>query len=335
MMPFQALLVGLGQIGCGYDAHIPFELSRPSSSSCILTHARALVCHPGFELVGGVDPSPSARKRFADIYRLPTFVDLAAWRTAFTGSDPDVVVIAVAPQLQPVLVDHLLSLMSPRLVLLEKPVAASLDEARALERVCASRPEMVVAVNYIRRYLPPVQAWLQRLQSGDLGELLFGHITYGKGLLTNGSHFVNLAEAWLGRLKAGRLLDPGLPCLEFDREASLELQVQAHDQAPLQVRSVGASGLRAGELDLWFREGRLCWRNDGRQIAFWPRQSSPFYDSHSSLAAVPELMSTGIDHSQLRVVDSLACHLRDPTTAPLLCSLADGIRTLETLCHCL
>ena len=335
MTPLRALLVGLGQIGCGYDVHLPFKWSQPNSSSCILTHARALACHPSFELIGGVDPSPSARKRFADTYHLPTHVDLASWRSASTGQDPDVVVIAVAPQLQLALVEQLLCLTRPRLLLLEKPVAASLDEARALERACARRPEMAVAVNYIRRYLPSVQTWLKRLQSGELGQLLFGQITYGKGLLTNGSHFVNLAEAWLGRLKLVRLLDPGLTCFEFDREASVELQVQTHDKASLQVRSVGGSGLRAGELDLWFREGRLCWRNDGQEIAFWPRQLPASCDSYSTLAALPQLMLTGIGHYQLRVVDSLALYLNEPSRSPLLCSLSDGIQTLETLSHCL
>jgi hypothetical protein len=335
MTRFRALLIGLGQIGCGYDAHLPFAWDQPYSSASTLSHARALACHPGFELVGGVDPSPTACDRFAGLYHLPTYVDLSAWRIASTGPDPDVVVIAVPPQLQPALVEQLLCLMRPRLLLLEKPVAASLDEGHALERACARQPEMVVAVNYIRRYLPSVQSWLQRLQAGDLGKLLFGRIIYGKGLLTNGSHFVNLAEAWLGQLTLGHLLDRGLTCFEFDREASLELHVQAHHQAPLQVRSVGSSGLRAGELDLWFRGGRLCWRNDGQTIAFWPRQPPASCDSHSPLASVPEIMFTGIEHYQLSVVDSLSCLLRDPTRAPLLCSLSDGMRTLEILSHCL
>jgi predicted dehydrogenase len=327
----RALLVGLGQIGCGYDADLPFQRDQPRSSPRTLSHARALACHPGFELLGGVDPSPTARQRFTGLYGLPAHADLAAWRAASTGPDPELVVIAVAPQLQPGLVEQLLSLTAPRLLLLEKPVAASLAQARALERTCARQPGLVVAVNYIRRYLPAVQAWQQRLLAGELGALLHGQITYGKGLLSNGSHFVNLAEAWLGPLRPGRLLDPGPACFGFDREASLELQAQAHGGAPLLVRSVGAAGLRAGELDLWFEEGRLCWRNDGQAIAFWPRRPAALGDSHAALAAEPELTPTGLEHYQHVVLEALVRHWRDPQQAPLQCSLSDGVRTLETL----
>ena len=323
--------MGLGQIGCGYDADLPYEWDQPCSSPRTLTHARALACHPGIELIAGIDPCPATRERFAGLYGLETYADLLDWHGASTGLDPELVVIAVGPQLQPALVEQLLNLTTPRLLLLEKPVATSLDGARDLERVCSRKPELSVAVNYIRRYLPSVQDWQNRLQFGELGELLHGQITYGKGLLSNGSHFVNLAEAWLGPLTPGRLFDQGSACFGFDREASLELQVRAHGLASIQVRSVGEAGLRAGELDLWFRGGRLCWRNDGQAIAFWPRRPAAAGDSHCPLAPEPELTLTGLEHYQHTVLEALVTHLREPKQAPLKCSLHDGVRTLETL----
>lgn len=154
MKPFKALIIGLGQIGCGYDAHLPFKWNQPHSSSCILTHARALACHPDFELLSGIDPSPSARERFFSLYGRPTYSDLESWRASSSDLDPDLVIIAVAPQLQPALVEQLLSVLSPRLLLLEKPVAVSHDEAHTLEKLCRNQKGLSVAVNYIRRYLP-------------------------------------------------------------------------------------------------------------------------------------------------------------------------------------
>jgi len=328
---FRALLVGLGQIGCGYDADLPLAFDQPHSSPQTLTHARALACHPGFALEAGVDPNPAARQRFTLLYGAPAYADLASWRAAFKDSPPDLVVIAVAPQLQPLLVQQLLQLTEPQLLLLEKPVASDLEQARVLQAVCERHPQMHVAVNYIRRWLPSVQAWRRRLQAVELGPLLHGQLTYGKGLLSNGSHFVNLAEAWLGPLTLGQVFDPGAPCLGFDREASVELLAADHGLAPLQVRSVGSAGLRAGELDLWFERGRLCWPNHGRAIAFWPRREAAPGDSHAPLAADPELHPTGLEHYQLEVADALHRHFQDPKACPLLCTFSDGLRTLETL----
>ena len=331
MTQARALLVGLGQIGCGYDSRLPFALNRPHSSAQTLTHARALACHPGFSLEAGVDPSPEARQRFRRLYGAPAYADLASWRAATNDAPPDLVVIAVVPQLQPALVQELLQLTEPRLLLLEKPVASDLDQGRALQAACERHPQMHVAVNSIRRWLPSVQAWRRRLQVGELGPLLHGQLTYGKGLLSNGSHFVNLAEAWLGPLTLSRVIDRGIPYLGFDRETSLELLAVDHGLAPLQVRSVGSAKLRAGELDLWFEGGRLCWLNHGRSIYFWSRQNPALGDSHAPLSADLELYPTGVEHYQLEVVEALHRYLLDPDTSPLLCTLTDGQRTLETL----
>jgi len=97
------------------------------------------------------------------------------------------------------------------------------------------------------------------------------------------------------------------------------------------VRSVGSAGLRAGELDLWFEGGRLCWLNHGQAVAFWPRGEPALGDSHAPLSADPELHPTGLEHYQLEVVDALHRHLQDAKAWPLLCTFNDGLSTFETL----
>lgn len=332
MSRFRALLVGLGQMGCGYDADLPFEVDQPRSSARTLSHARALACHPGFALEAGIDPSPRARQRFTKLYGAPAYPDLTSWRDASPRSGhPDLVVIAVAPQFQPALVQKTLQLIEPQMLLLEKPVACDSEQSQDLQAACDAHPKLQVAVNYIRTWLPSVQGWRTRLQAGELGRFLHGQLTYGKGLLVNGSHFVNLAEAWLGPFSLDKVIDRGMPCLGFDREASLDLLATDHHEAPLYVRSIGAAGVRAGELDLWFEGGRLCWLNHGNEIAFWPRRKATSGDSHASLATHPELIPTGIDHYQLKVLEALHRHLRYPSASPLECRLSNASRTLETL----
>ena len=332
MIRFRALLIGLGQIGCGYDADLPFETDRPRSSARTYTHARALACHPGFDLQAGIDPNCEARERFKKIYGVNAYSNLSDWRLRRSGqSDPDLVVIAVSPQLQPALVQEVLDSMEPKMLLLEKPIACGLRESLTLKNSCSTYPQVQIAVNYIRRWLPSVDSWRVRLQSGELGRLIYGQLTYGKGLLNNGSHFVNLAEAWLGPLTLGRVIDQGMPCHGFDREASLELLANDHGHAPLQVRSVGMAGMRAGELDLWFEGGRLSWPNHGRAIAFWPRQRPTPEESYASISPDPDLQPTGLEHYQLEVVHAMHRHLLDSSSNPLLCDFSDGLRTFETI----
>jgi len=155
MRRLRALLVGLGQIGCGYDSDIPFRSDQPRSSLRTLSHARALACHPGFELVAGIDPCAKARQRFNLLYEAPSYSDISSWWANSGDPPPDLVVIAVPAQVQLSLVQNLLQLTQPQLLLLEKPVASSLEQARGLQVVCSQHPHLKVAVNsFGLGYLP-------------------------------------------------------------------------------------------------------------------------------------------------------------------------------------
>ncbi|WP_115126997.1 Gfo/Idh/MocA family protein [Synechococcus sp. GEYO] len=331
MTLIRALLLGLGQMGCGYDLDQPFRRNQPCSGPVTWTHARALVCHPQVDLVAAVDPSAQARERFSTVYSCPVFADLEAY---FQGAGPqevDLVVIAVPPALQPSMVEQLLARCSPQMLLLEKPIAVNIEAAERLRQECKRHPKLVVAVNYIRRYLPVILELQSELQHGLLGRLLHGRLVYGKGLLSNGSHFVNLAEAWLGPLSSGELLEHGPTFASFDQEASLTLRASSHNDAVLNVQSIGMAGLRAGELDLWFSQGRLLWSNDGRSVQRWRLAEAGAGDSHRPLMAEPMLFPSGMEHYQHHVLHNLVRHGQQPTELPIHCDLNAGFKTLQLL----
>ena len=103
MRRLQALLVGLGQIGCGYDLKLPFQPDQPCSGSATLSHARALACHPQVQLLAALDPDPVARQHFERCYDVLAYADLNHWCEAMPQVGVDLVVVAVPPALQPLL----------------------------------------------------------------------------------------------------------------------------------------------------------------------------------------------------------------------------------------
>ncbi len=290
-----------------------------------------MVCHPCVDLVGAVDPDKEARDRFASVYKLPVWSDLASVEQVHGPTTFDLVVVAVPPKHQPALVEDLLDCFNPRLLLLEKPVSIDASGAQRVRLVAARSSNLRVAVNYIRRYVPSVLKLQKQLLLGELGELLHGRIVYGKGLLTNASHFVNLAEAWLGPLHLNGQIVLGAPFADYDYETNLTLEPEMHPGALLHVCSIGASGLRAGELDLWFNGGRLCWLNDGQSLCLWKPSHAPPGDSYRPLKVVPQQFATGMDHYQHFVLDSLVRHLQDPSQTPIHCDLEAGLQTLNLL----
>lgn len=89
------------------------------------THLDALAVEPGFEVVGGVDPSP--RQRDAT----PLFGDVDAAFAA--GLDPDVVVVATPTPTHVGIVSDLLERCDAT-ILSEKPLATTAEEIRGLQQ---------------------------------------------------------------------------------------------------------------------------------------------------------------------------------------------------------
>lgn len=125
--------VKVGVIGCGHLGAI---------------HARLLAGRPDAELVGVVDPSPEARTRVANAYGCQGFEhprDLIGVAQAVVVAAPTGLHSAVSLPLLEAGVD----------LLVEKPLAASVEEARAIV-IAARRHGRVVAVGHVERFNP---AW--------------------------------------------------------------------------------------------------------------------------------------------------------------------------------
>ena len=136
--------IKVGVIGCGHLGAI---------------HARLLAARPDVELVGVVDPSAEARTRVADAHGCYGFEhprDLLGAVQAAVVAAPTGLHAAVSLPLLEAGVD----------LLVEKPLAASVEEARAIV-IAARRHGRVVAVGHVERFNP---AW--RIAVGRAGRVV-------------------------------------------------------------------------------------------------------------------------------------------------------------------
>ena len=111
---YDTLIVGLGQIGMGYDISI-------SKNSQIYSHARALSCHPEFNLFLPVEPDKYLTDLFHNIYNSPVYNDLEA----LSNHKIDVALISSTTSTHYHLLRSLLTLSEPKLILCEKPLSYS------------------------------------------------------------------------------------------------------------------------------------------------------------------------------------------------------------------
>lgn len=125
--------VKVGVIGCGHLGAI---------------HSRLLAARPDVEFVGVVDPSPEARARVAEAHGCRSFEqprDLVGVVQAAVVAAPTGLHAAVSLPLLEAGID----------LLVEKPLAATVEDARAIV-IAARRHGRVVAVGHVERFNP---AW--------------------------------------------------------------------------------------------------------------------------------------------------------------------------------
>jgi scyllo-inositol 2-dehydrogenase (NADP+) len=145
--PIKVGIAGLGRAGWGMQ--IPEMAKRPGM----------------FQVVAACDPSPERRQRMAETHHCPVYADIRE-----LAADPSVEMVSVAS----LSTDHarhaLQCLRAGKLVFLEKPIALTYADARALAREAARRPGRLF-LRHNHRFEPHFQHVREIIASGILGEV--------------------------------------------------------------------------------------------------------------------------------------------------------------------
>jgi len=116
-------------------------------------------------LVGISDAVPETGQRYASQYGVPVYTD---FHELLEREKPDLVTIAVPTRLHKVVAEQVMEAGAH--VLLEKPIAATVEEGKALiERAKALKRHFMVG--HIVRFNPAIQALKTHLENGELGRI--------------------------------------------------------------------------------------------------------------------------------------------------------------------
>ena len=132
-------------------------------------HARVYREMPEVELVGVADVEASVAEDVARLYSIQAYTD---YRAMLDEVEPDGVTVSVPTQLHaPVALD---ALSYGCHVLVEKPIAATLEEAHTMIRA-AHEADRILAVGHIERYNPTIIELKRRLGRGEIGQIFQIH----------------------------------------------------------------------------------------------------------------------------------------------------------------
>lgn len=314
-MRLTAAILGLGQIGMGYDLGL-------DQQSNVLTHARAFATHPAFSLVGAADPDPSRRRDFEQAYGQPTFADSSA---AVEALKPDVLAISVPTHHHLDVLTAALAVHKPRAVLCEKPLAYDLEDARKILSICEIAGSRLF-VNYIRRSDPGVREIRRRFNVGEIEQPIKGVVWYSKGLIHNGSHFLDLLHYWLGEIRRCTVTHPGRAFGPEDVEPDVLVEFAGGNVHFIAAREEHFSHYT---VELVAPNGRLRYEQGGAQILWQDVRYSKDSDGYSVLDLSEETVPSDLGRVQWHVVDQMALAISGIDTS--LCDARDAFRTIEHL----
>ena len=290
-MTYKCMIIGLGQIGLGYDLAIDLE-------GMIFTHSKAFSLHSDFELLCGVDSAQDRCTLFSEYYSKPSFTSI---KSALETHTPDVVVIACPTNLHYEAINTVLRYSKPQVILCEKPLAYDLTEARAIVDVCESAGVMLF-VNYMRRADPGAIEVKRRIDTGQITQPIKGVAWYSKGLLHNGSHLFNLLEFWLGSFIEARVLNSGRKLSNQDSEPDIQVVFQ---RGTVIFMAAWEESFSHYTIELLSTVGRLRYEQGGKMITWQVVESSPNNASDKLLQDNSEVILNDMTRYQGNVADQL------------------------------
>ena len=314
MKKYSVLIVGAGNIGAFFD--------NPASRD-VLTHAHAFTKVKGFELLGFFDVDYEKAKEAAIIWGTRVFNDIDE---VFNNNDVDIVSICVPDEYHFEIAKKVLDYM-PKLLFLEKPLSRTIDEAEQIVSLCKEK-DIPVLVNYSRRFVTEFEDIKYKFNQGKFGGFVGGTAYYGKGVLHNGSHLIDLLRYILGEVKNSEVVkayadfyldDPSVTgILEFDNNTIVG------------IHGIPCNYYTIFEIDLFFEKTRLRIVNSGFNIEVYGIENSEKFTGYQMLNRLYEY-STELNIALENAVMNIYNYMED--REELRCTVDDAYETMKICEH--
>lgn len=261
-----AAIVGCGLIAGGYD--------EEARAGAVNTHAGALA-RRGARIVACVEPDAVRRAQFMARWQVEKgYAALDAMLAA--GLDVDVVCICTPTERHAA--DLMALLDSPvRAVFAEKPLAGALGDARRIAEAwrAAGRP---LAVNYTRRWNPAFRELAADIAARRYGELTAASGWYGKGVVHNGSHMIDLLRLLIGEMKPQRAERSVAD--DRNEDPTVDAMLRTANGAPVRLIGTDYRHYDMFELQLAFSSAVVAIEEGGTRLRIRPLEETPGHRGH-------------------------------------------------------
>jgi UDP-N-acetyl-2-amino-2-deoxyglucuronate dehydrogenase len=266
-------VVGLGRIG-SKNGH----MSGPEGQ-VPLSHVGAVLANPEIGLAAMVDPDPAARDDAARLWQGQTSAPVLEFMDRIPSGSVDVVTLCTPTAQRGTDVATALALR-PKVLIVEKPLAADLIEAQRLHTATLNAG-VTLQVNYNRRHDPRTRAFAESFPGIPKKVIL----RYGRGLFNYASHMIDLLMQWFGPIQTVQSRDRCLASVDkSDGDRNIDFWCRL--ESGVEAIFIGLDGLDYDQLDieLYFADQRLSYLSGGAEQRAWHSEADLFYQGYSHLA---------------------------------------------------
>jgi predicted dehydrogenase len=314
---YRAVVIGCGRIGSSF--------TTAALGPGVHSHAQAYHEHRRVDLVGLSDRDPGCLAAAEQLWAVEGSTDGVSLCRRLR---PDMVSICTPDATHAPIARALLEEAAPGLLFVEKPLALTTPEARELLAL-ATQQGCAIVVNYSRRFSPAFGALAAELREGRHGKSLLARVLYGKGLLHNGSHALDLLRFWLGEPLEAR----GYPAVGGPSDdPSYRADLWFANGCYARMDAVDERVVTVFEMDFLTERSRWRFWLGGSQWEFSSVDASPTYAGYRNYLPTGRertdpLFSQPLADCLGRAVDNLVAFLDG--AAPLLCTGEDGLAALQ------
>lgn len=264
----------LAIVGCGRAAG---ATSSVGASGMSVSHIEALQQMIGVSVVAAFDNDPGARRRYCERWGVPA---TGSWED-LVALDPDALLIASSTATHE---DYLRSAADAgiKLVVCEKPLVESAAAARDIAQLYRTAGK-TLRVYYPRRWVSEISDLQAECRSGELGELLGGHVWYGNGIRNIGVHAIDLLLRFCGRIDSVAAATQQPENSPPSQDPTPDLVIMLSTGQLIMMQSYDYDRYALFEIDLLFSSGRIRISDLGFSTERWARGESPHYQGFAEL----------------------------------------------------
>jgi len=272
--PLKVGIAGLGRAG----ALAPAVPAPAGGEPVIRNHLAAVVSTPAYEIAALVEPDRERLNQAVGLYPAAGKARAYDALADLPAGELDVLILCTPTDSRR---QDVLTALSrrPRLLVVEKPLAADTDTGEALLQAAAAAG-CALRINFNRRFDGPIQRFWGAIGGAPNAALC----RYTTGLMNYGSHMVDLLTYWFGPVRAVQAI--GASSSDADPLISFSCQMDAG--WPAHVLALPGVAYDQFEMEFYLPDGCARLVNNGVDKHYYRISSDLYYPGYAHLSEAPE-----------------------------------------------